>query len=420
MKLISLCFFFSPQGSAGSLRNYAVVTHLRPFFEEVWVGTAAFPHVLDASAPVASSEIKVSGIPHLDYHCLLRGSLARVNRRYFWPGRLRRLLSACFPGLGFSEGGWWYILRGYQLACRQVRQEEECWVYSSFRPMADHWIAFLLKLRYKNVRWIADFRDYPVGVRGGLLRLLLRKADIVTTVSNGLATALRPFYPGVEVLTNAYCPLVGEKRMSVKQEHFTLVYTGSLYPQQEVFPLREALASLVAEGLLDPERVRVVYAGKDGRIWDDWWKDFPYREMMVQHGLLTLAAARQLQADAGINVLLSWCGEGQRGILTSKLYEYLYVGKPLLGLVRGDPDPELEAIFGPLGHAYLAYAHESHIRGLRYFILKAYQAWLCGREECYPDLSRTWSHNILTLVQQIKSKSHEAGTLAEQLVPQPL
>lgn len=415
MKLISLGYYFFPQGSAGSLRNYAVATHLRPCFEEVWVGTAAFPHVRDVSTPIPS-ELKLFKIPHLDYHWLFRGRLARINRRYFWPARIRRLLSACLPGLGFSEGGLWYILRGYQLACRCICHGEECWVYSSFRPMADHWIAFFLKLRYKNVHWIADFRDYPVGVSDGLLRFLLRRATIVTTVSEGLAAALETLHAGVVVLPNAYCPLPGEKRGSAKQDYFTLVYTGSLYPQQEIYPLREALESLLAEGLLDPERVRIVYAGKDGGIWAYWWRNFLYREMMVQRGLLTLAASRQLQADAGINVLLSWCGEGQRGILTSKLYEYLYVGKPLLGLVRGDPDPELEAIFGPLGHAYLAYAHESHIRGLRHFILKAYRAWLCGREECYPDFSRTWSHNIFTLVQQIKSKSHEAGTLAEQLV----
>ncbi len=412
MRLMMLGYYFPPQGSAGSLRNFALATHWLPSFASVCIGTAAFPHIQDHSAHLPEG-ISVMEIPNLDYHRFFRGSLARTHRRYFWPGRLRRVLSACLPGLGYSEGGFWYILRGYQLACHQIRQGGPWWVYSSYRPMADHWIAFFLKRRYPEVHWVADFRDLPHGVNQRLLRYLLDRADVVTTVSVGLAQRLQPIHPHVVVLPNAFCPLGDECLSPDRRKHFELVYTGSLYPQQLLYPLPEALAGLVAEGLLDATRVRIIYAGKDGGVWDRWWKDFPYRDMLTNRGLLRIREARELQAGAGVNLLLSWRDRRDRGVLTSKLYEYLYAGQPILGIVDGDPEPELEDIFGQLQRGHLAYAHIGHLRGIRYFLQQTYQAWLRGEAPTGPDLRWTWSGNKNILDQIIKYPTHEKGTLAE-------
>ena len=407
-----LGYYFPPQGSAGSLRNFALAIHGLSSFESVCVGTAAFPHVQDHSVHLPEG-ISVMGIPHLDYHRLFQGSLARTYRRYFWPGRLRRILSACLPGLGYSEGGFWYIWRGYQLADYRIRQGGPWCMYSSYRPMADHWIAYFLKRRHPEVHWIADFRDLPHGVNRRLLRYLLGRADVVTTVSVGLAKDLQAIHPRVVVLPNAFCPLDNERMLPVRREYFELVYTGSLYPQQRLYPLPEALADLVAAGLLDANRVRIIYAGKDGGVWDRWWKDFPYRDMLTNKGLLRLREARELQAGAGINLLLSWRDRRDRGILTSKLYEYLYAGQPVLGIVGGDPEPELEDIFAKLQRGYLAYTHEGHLRGIRYFILQHYRAWLRGEAPAGPDLRWSWSENKYILDQIINCAAHEKGTLAE-------
>ncbi len=427
MKLLLLSYYYPPQGSAGSLRNYAIAKYLQTFFGEVRVGTAQFPACSDGSLRPPEG-VYDFGIPNFDYRFLFQATLKNANGGTFLLRRIRQMLNRLFPGI-LAEGGPWYIIRGFQLASRHSRDAKDQWIYSSFRPMADHWIAFLLTLRYRNVRWIADFRDLPPGLGSFLpfqrilVRYLLKRTTVVTTVSEGLASVLRKMHHNVLVLPNAYCPLdMADSDCGEDSTCFTLVYTGSLYARQSLFPLLEALESLLDEGLMHPSRLRLIYAGKDGGIWDAWVKAFTYPSLLENKGLLSVAEARQLQQKAGMNILLTWADNRHQGILTSKLYEYLYAEKPILGIVNGVPDGELERVFQQSAAGVLVYAHEAYLRPVRHFILEKYREWLAfGRTStCVQPTAMEglhWKDNITLLTSLLQNETSDEGSVSKYLVP---
>lgn len=425
MKLLLLTYHFPPRGTAGSMRNYAMATVGCTVFQEVVVAKAAFTPQVDDSIPEPQG-CNLIEIPNWDYRFFFGKLASKANGKSFVWRKIRGVLGVLLPGL-WTEGGLWYVIRGYQLANRCLRDAEDWVIYSSYRPMADHWIAFLLKLRYRKIHWIADFRDLPPGrnaIRHVMLRFMLQQAEMVSTVSKGLAAKLESLHPKVVTMPNVCFPPGSLSGTPVVQDYFRIVYTGSLYSRQSLFPLPKALASLFDEGLLDPARVRLVYAGKDGGIWDRRLGDFAYPQILENKGLLTLAASRALQAGAAVNLLLSWCDDDHCGILTSKFFEYLEAGQPILGIVNGNPDPELEDWFNRSHAGELAYAHEGCLRSVRQFILEKYRMWIqegqvpaCVNREFMAQFS--WENNMKMICRQINKSIHEKSTVPQQLVSQP-
>ena len=90
----------------------------------------------------------------------------------------------------------------------------------------------------------------------------------------------------------------------------------------------------------------------------------------------------RVQAAAQINLLLSWNSPGLQGILTSKVFEYLQARVPILALVNGAKDLELEELLQRYSPAStIAYPHDD-VQQLKDFIFLHYQNW---RAEISPE-----------------------------------
>ncbi|MBK8350048.1 MAG: hypothetical protein IPL08_21440 [Saprospiraceae bacterium] len=78
-------------------------------------------------------------------------------------------------------------------------------------PYADHVVAWLLKKKHPHVKWVADFRDLHIepiyknilwpGLQRWFEKKILRHADVVTSVSEGLSSKLKDYHPNVLTLT---------------------------------------------------------------------------------------------------------------------------------------------------------------------------------------------------------------------------
>jgi glycosyltransferase involved in cell wall biosynthesis len=266
-----------------------------------------------------------------------------------------------------------------------IRDERITLLYSSYRPMADHAVAWWLKRRYPGLTWIADFRDLPVdphtrhvlfpGWHRRLYRRVFRRADILTTVSDGLAQHLKEGHPHVVVTRNG---LPEDWRMPapVACRHFTFAYTGSMFlDTRDPAPLFDALAGLIRDGGLAREDLRIVYAGKDGAEWRQRAARFGLDAQCEDRGLVSPEEAHAIQRDANINLLLTYSSTALGGILTGKMIEYVAAGNPVLAISKGARDAEIDQLLTSvsLGRCF---TEETESRDqVRSFISREYLEW---------------------------------------------
>lgn len=204
-----------------------------------------------------------------------------------------------------------------------------------------------------------------------LERKVLAHADLVTTVSHGLADELAPrtnapvhvIYNGFETdMRDAASGWHGQadsfalahddvpSRSASNQtsvfpaDHLIrLVFTGTIYPAiHDPAPLLRAVAKLRAENPAVGERLRITVAGPACDHWSRAAACCGAADAVEARGQIPHADALAMQRDAHAILILD-AAPPHRGILTSKLFEYLLAPAPILALA-GPPDSELAAI----------------------------------------------------------------------------
>jgi len=313
-------------------------------------------------------------------------------------GALTRLLLRMRQAYPFvyliDDGGVDYRHRAFTAACKLIEQEGVTTMFSSFRPWSDHLVANKLKRKYPHLRWIADFRDLPVDpVRKDVWwpalqrkwgRGVVAEADEVWVVSDGQKKQFAGWHPRVRIRRNALLRLPPVPS-SPRTERFTITYTGSLYPGlQTVRPLVKALTSLLAEESIDPHKLCLQYRGKDAGVFRKWTEELPEECLDVQPSIAP-AAAQTMQRNATVLLLLNWSAPGYYGVLTAKLWDYLSTGRPVLALVNGPGDEELEGIIaGANAGAVFRTKEQGEVKA---WLAGAYLAWLpAGRLKWAADL----------------------------------
>ena len=240
--------------------------------------------------------------------------------------------------------------------------------------------------------WVADFRDVPVdpllknvwwpGFQHWVIRKLLGRAQNLTTVSEGLAQHLRKHYQRpVHVMHNAPIHQQGDEVQIQAFAQFTIAYTGSLYPQQQnAEPLFLALKELLDEGILPETQLQLLVCGKDGAIWQNWAAVFGLSNILEDRGMLSHSEALSLQHSAQLNLLLSWNSPQLQGILTSKVFEYLQAKRPILAIVNGSNDVELENLIHTYSPGSLVVYPDQSLYALKRFLQKEYENWRPGKK----------------------------------------
>src|SRR5690606_34909448 len=112
-----------------------------------------------------------------------------------------------------------------------------------------------------------------------------------------------------------------------------IVYTGSIYVgKQDPSPLFSALHNLKAQKKLSPERLQVIFAGATVDKVKSVAKLHDVEEFCQFLGFLSREDALRMQRDCDALLFLEYVSPGVDGILTGKLFEYLFSGRPILGV----------------------------------------------------------------------------------------
>ncbi|AQX16744.1 MULTISPECIES: glycosyltransferase [Tessaracoccus] len=265
-------------------------------------------------------------------------------------------------------------------------------IFSTYGPLASHWLAMRLAKGWSSASWVADFRDLvtaetPTFLSASLERLqteFVVHASVVTAISKGLCSDLRSMLPPsdrgkVNLLPNGFDPRDTFMPATIQDSGKVLriAYTGNLYMgRRDASPMFRALGELLANGHMEAECIEVHYAGMDSELFLLQARAFGVEHIVVDHGFVSRDAALALQAMSDVLLVLSWNTISERGILTGKVFEYLGADKPILALTGGDlPGSELTELINDLdaGFAFEEATHSRSESGLRTFLLKAYE-----------------------------------------------
>lgn len=250
--------------------------------------------------------------------------------------------TGCFATCRYPD---WHDLWARK-ACGLVKEKIWDVVISSGGPYSVHRIGLALKRVGRTRKWVVDWRDlwtknhlfpglfifHPVEKH--LEKLFHRSADMITTVSEPLAEILRATTnTRVEVVYNGYDPEDFEfllRRPRKRNDRFHIVYTGTIYKNyQDPSPLFSAVGSLMNDGIISPADLRIIFAGPTQSDLSDLAVKYGIEEVFNYAGFLTREKALELQYDADVCLFLEYGSKEIKGILTGKLFEYLYNAKEI-------------------------------------------------------------------------------------------
>lgn len=378
-------------GTVGFLRNYFISKCFSKIFEKIFI-ISIKNITIPARDNIPVDFAVINRVFHFDYRNLMNliscrksylrksintGSSSRIVKFF------RRMIDSFPLNTMVGEGGFFYIINGTIKALRLLKKNHITHLYSSYRPIADHIIAFNVKLFYPNIRWIADFRDLPVdyyrkntflpGFQTWFIKLLISKANEVITVSEGLNSVLNKIKPESKVIRNGVFKLY-ETEKNHDNDHFLISYTGSLYPEfQKPVALFKTVKSLIDNDKISKMDFKLIYAGKDSAVWNKWVVEYRLQDISHDLGELTLFESVSTQTSSSLLLLLSWSNKDHKGILTGKLFEYLATGNPILVLINGERDEEIERIVEKSKSGVVFYNDNSE--SLEKTIMSYYNKW---------------------------------------------
>lgn len=399
-KILIISYFFPPANFAGSYRLISFAKYLHQFgwypivitrqFKE---GTANFYDLAESVGDDTIHEIYEGyEVYRLPYQANLRDRLLHKYKDDKWVW-LRKALS--FFELLLQN----FTIRVipyrnfYAFGLHLLRQNPDIKaILASGSPYQLFY--FCHKLHQKTgVPWIADYRDEwttePIktarSVAERLLdqlnqsaeRRFLRSAADFVTVSDAGQQNIQRFtgLPG-HVVLNGFEPAEVKKDASVRMpEAFTIVFNGTLYPTQPVeFFIRPLLTWIDRQTAVPKIKCRFVGIEALPEQANRVKKLIKGYESFFE---LTNRVSKQevLRAQHQAHLLLMIAHHQQKGIPSSKIFEYIGLGRPLL-LCPSDEDI-LEQILSGYNLASICRSEEEVIRLIDQF----YQLHLQGTFE---------------------------------------
>ena len=257
-------------------------------------------------------------------------------------------------------------------------------IISSYGPVWTHLVAEKIKNKYPQTVWLADFRDpYAKETDGPFSfwrhNLFVKRhciaADVITRVTDDLYLN-EPENAVVKMLPNGYDPQ--EALMPLAPPIFSLVFTGTLYGEQtDLGVVFQALKDLQCEKKINPKTVRLIYAGAQGAIAQNFSKKHDAECFIDNRGIVSREDAMHIQQNAAILIQLGWNNEHEKSFWTGKTYEYMMANKPILYIMTGNiPNSAPSQNIHHLGGVcYEQCRHKETYPLLKQYILDKYEEW---------------------------------------------
>ncbi|ANV86364.1 hypothetical protein AWQ22_02100 [Picosynechococcus sp. PCC 7117] len=221
-------------------------------------------------------------------------------------------------------------------------------VVSTFGPPAAHIIGHYVKKRHKEIFWVADYRDLwsdghlfeSKGIFSRLERYIEKKytasCDLLTVVSEPLKLTLenklgKPTF----VIENGFdIDEYSLKSMSanLKTSKVRMVYTGTVLEKQNPLSLFEALSELSKQQKNIDKKIEVIFYSLSFQYINSLIERFRVSKIVTIKPYLPRKEILNIQKEADALIFLDWNDPKVSGILTNKIFEYMYSGTLILAI----------------------------------------------------------------------------------------
>lgn len=238
--------------------------------------------------------------------------------------------------------------------CAQLLREREgrVVIMASSPPFSMAVIGALLKRRFpEKVVLAVDMRDawalhISLGGNRSVKREIearaLRRADAVTTVSYGLTDEFEEAY-GIKVGTlfnvaTHYFDLTEKASIdwqalspAIDPQRIKVVYTGSTpIGFYDVVSLARAIRQVRAHNPAAADRVQYIFVGACAEVETAWQAEGGAGNDVVFVPHVSHNTARAIQQNADVMLFLAYFEPGNKGVVSTKIFEYMALGKPIL------------------------------------------------------------------------------------------
>lgn len=360
MEIVFVVHYFPPVNSAGAKRIEAISKYLAAAGHTVSVITTK-----KTSADGKFTEALPSGVNVIELNAFGRHSRSiEVNATFesmhvvepSWHRRLKNRVQRYFgqipdPRLLFAFS---FLSPVLDKRARQALSTADV-VIGSSPPWSMLLAAVFCKKRF-NIPCILDYRDQFSechGMPGGAFakwlercvdQWLVRSADHIVTISEPMASYYKAMRPEVSVIMNGYDHQVLEVARSRAVEQspgkVRIRYMGFVYPGRIPYNFMKALVRLKEESPSRFESISVEYYGGSDLVREAVTKDYP-SILSAFHFNSGVPYLNSLQLMVESDYLLfaetsSKASLSAQGILTTKLFEYIGAGRPVLADISAE------------------------------------------------------------------------------------
>jgi len=276
------------------------------------------------------------------------------------------------------------VIRGLALD----RKEDFDVIYTTSPPHSEH-LAGLLLAKICRKAWVADFRDpildnfcmqdlpaYRRIVNKLLERVIVRNADRVILVSDLYCQAIAGRYPACRhkftVIRNGFDPEQFKRIEPCLYTRFTILYTGSFYGTiMPDFFLRGLKMWVESKGPGVRGDVQALFYGFGSRRVETLARELGLEDVVKVFGFIPQDEVIRKQKGADLLLFIIGFDEQSRGVISSKVFEYLAAGVPILALI-----PEGDALKVISTHAQYYHVIEHDYPGLMKALDAAYEGYL--------------------------------------------
>jgi hypothetical protein len=209
---------------------------------------------------------------------------------------------------------------------------------SSSSPLYCHVTANRLRQKYQFI-WIADYRDLwslnhaykkynPQQI--DFEKKLIATADACITVSEGFRRDLRKIYVGpCHVIFNGFKKINQTSKIRY-QKNCNIEYTGQIYRHyHDIFRLVEFFNQSRSFAL---NNISINFSGSSGFFLQKYYrkKRLKVPKFIKNIGYITNRDVILRQNSANFLLFLNWSSKEDKGVILSKIYEYISSGVPIL------------------------------------------------------------------------------------------
>lgn len=361
MKIVFIAHYFPPLNSSGARRINAFAKYFSEWGHEVTVITTKKTErdgLLTEQVPNYLHLMEINNIGQKSSSVITAQSVPSANRSIetrSWLGRFllktkRTVMKVCGQLVDHR------LLFALQFASPFLASDvkgalrEADIVMSSCPPWPTHLAGLLVKKRFKKY-WVADYRDQFSGnhlLRGSFVsrpievfleRWLLQSANCVTVISDPMKDYYEQFHSDVVCIENGYDEKIFEEASlnlstslnSFHENELIIRYLGSITADRIPKVFFQAISQL---NRLSGRKLIVEFYGEStllrNAINDVAPEAVPYIRFHAQLSYIK-SIQSMLSADALFFVETSDnSSHSSRGVLTTKLFEYLAARKPII------------------------------------------------------------------------------------------